>query len=176
MNVNGLVKIFRNENFGEIRTIMVDGKPYFVGKDVAEKLGYKNTVYAIKKYIDNEDKQNCQNNSFGSNRGLIIINESGVYSLIYGSKLPQAKAFKSWVTSIILPELRQNGVVTITRREQLTLKMLAQTATFEEEREYNEILIQEGRSKAINTHSVERKYQNPDDYLKKLNEVEELPF
>lgn len=101
---------FTFEGTEEIRAIQIDGEPWFVGKDVAEILGYKDTFGAIKKHVDDEDKQNCQNGSFESPRGLTIINESGLYSLILSSKLPTAKKFKRWVTSVVLPSIRKHGM------------------------------------------------------------------
>lgn len=82
---------------------------WFVGKDVATILGYKYTFDALKKHVDKEDKQNRQNASFDSPRGMTIINESGLYSLILSSKLPQAREFKHWVTSEVLPSIRKHG-------------------------------------------------------------------
>ena len=73
-------------------------------------LGYSDTFGALKKHVDDEDKQNCQNDSFESNRGLTVINESGLYSLILSSKLPKAKEFKHWVTSVVLPSIRKTGM------------------------------------------------------------------
>ena len=107
------LKIFENEQFGTIRTVEIDNTPYFVGKDVAEVLGYSDTFGALKKHVDDEDKQNCQNDSFESNRGLTVINESGLYSLILSSKLPKAKEFKRWVTSEVLPTIRKHGVYAV---------------------------------------------------------------
>ncbi len=104
------IKIFKNPEFGEIRTTTIDDEPWFVGKDVAEILGYSDTFGAIKKHVDGEDKQNCQNDSFESPRGMTVINESGLYSLILSSKLPTAKKFKRWVTSEVLPTIRKNGM------------------------------------------------------------------
>ena len=103
------LKIFENEAFGKVRVIEINNEPWFVGKDVAEILGYSDTFGALKKHVDQEDRQNCQNSSFESNRGLTIINESGLYALILSSKLPVAKQFKRWVTSEILPAIRKNG-------------------------------------------------------------------
>lgn len=100
---------FKNLTFGEIRVINKNGEAWFIGKDVAEKLGYKDSFGALKKHVDEEDKQNCQNSSFKSNRGLTIINESGLYSLVLTSKLPGAKAFKRWITSEVLPAIRRDG-------------------------------------------------------------------
>lgn len=103
------ITVFENSDFGKIRTMEIDGQPWFVGKDVAQALGYSDTFGALKKHVDEEDKQNCQNDSFESNRGLTIINESGLYSLILSSKLSTAKRFKRWVTSEVLPSIRQTG-------------------------------------------------------------------
>lgn len=80
-----------------------------MGKDVASKLGYTDTFGAIKKHVDGEDKQNCQNDSFETPRGLTLVNESGLYSLVLSSKLPSAKKFKRWVTAEVLPSLRKHG-------------------------------------------------------------------
>lgn len=91
------LKIFNSVEFGEIRTVTIDGEPWFAGKDVATALGYVDTFGALKKHVDPEDKQNCQNDSFNTPRGMTIINESGVYALIFGSKLDSAKRFKHWV-------------------------------------------------------------------------------
>lgn len=97
----------------EVRTVMINDEPYFVGKDVATVLGYKNTKDALSKHVDDEDKQilRSQNTTLENipNRGLQIINESGLYSLIIGSKLPDAKKFKRWVTSKVLPTIRKHG-------------------------------------------------------------------
>jgi len=103
------IKIFRNNQFGEIRTLDIDGEPWFVGKDVAQVLGYTDTFGALKKHVDEEDKQNCQNDSFETPRGMTIINESGLYSLILSSKMESAKAFKRWITSEVIPSIRKHG-------------------------------------------------------------------
>lgn len=103
------LQIFNNAQFGQVRTFMKKGEPWFVGKDVALILGYSDTFGALKKHVDNDDKQNCQNSSFESPRGLTVINESGLYSLILRSKLPEAKEFKRWVTHEILPSIRKTG-------------------------------------------------------------------
>ena len=102
-------QIFKNAEFGPIRTCMVDGEIYFVGKDVALGLGYLNTRKAIRDHVDDEDKLEERIVTSGQNRDLIIINESGLYSLILSSKLDSAKRFKRWVTSEVLPQIRQNG-------------------------------------------------------------------
>ena len=92
----------------EVRTLTIDDEPWFVGKDVADILGYQNGSRDINRHVDEEDRQNYQNGTFG-NRGVTVINESGLYSLILSSKLPQAKEFKHWVTSEVLPAIRKQG-------------------------------------------------------------------
>lgn len=96
------LEIFTNREFGSIRTVMIDGNPWFVGRDVADILGYQNQSRDVNRHVDEEDRQNYQNGSFESPRGMIVINESGLYGLILSSKLPTAKAFKRWVTSKFL--------------------------------------------------------------------------
>lgn len=103
------IKIFENPDFGKVRTMEIDGEPYFVGKDVAEILGYTNTSKAITDHVDSDDKgvTNCY--TLGGNQNLTVINESGLYSLILSSKLPRAKEFKRWVTADVLPTIRKTG-------------------------------------------------------------------
>ena len=103
------IQIFKNDSFGAVRTVEVEGTPYFVGKDVAEILGYADPQKAMKMHIDDEDKLTRQIVVSGQNRNVTIINESGLYSLILSSKLPKAKEFKHWVTSEILPTIRKHG-------------------------------------------------------------------
>lgn len=103
------IKIFSNEDFGEVRTLTIDNKPYFVGKDVAEILGYANAPKAIRDHVDDEDKLTERFVRSGQNREVIFINESGLYSLILSSKMPNAKKFKRWVTSEVLPTIRKTG-------------------------------------------------------------------
>ena len=102
-------QIFKSKEFGQIRTCMVDGETYFVGKDVAEALGYTNPQKAIRDHIDAEDKLGERIVQSGQAREIIVINESGLYSLILSSKLESAKRFKRWVTSEVLPAIRKNG-------------------------------------------------------------------
>lgn len=92
-----------------VRTVNIDGNPYFVGKDVATILGYKRTADALKAHVDDEDKLTRQFTDSGQNREMKVINESGLYSLILSSKLPSAKKFKRWVTSEVLPAIRKTG-------------------------------------------------------------------
>lgn len=93
----------------EVRTVTIDNEPYFVGKDVADILGYSNSRDALSKHVDTEDKLTSQIATAGQMRNQTIINESGLYSLILSSKLPQAKEFKRWVTSEVLPAIRKQG-------------------------------------------------------------------
>lgn len=104
------LQVFENKEFGKIRTVEIDNKPYFVGKDVADILGYSNPRKAIIDHVDNEDKGVTKRDTLGGNQKLTIINESGLYSLILSSKLPQAKKFKRWVTSEVLPAIRSHGM------------------------------------------------------------------
>ena len=103
------LQIFSNSEFGNIRTVTIDGEPWFVGKDIAEALGYSNSRKALIDHVDNEDKGVTNHYTPGGKQNLIIINESGLYSLILSSKLPNAKKFKRWVTSEVLPAIRKSG-------------------------------------------------------------------
>lgn len=103
------LKVFNNPEFGTIRTIEQNGEPWFVGKDVAEVLGYSDTAQAIRKHVEEEDKGVVEMTTPGGKQLLTIINESGLYSLILSSKLPTAKKFKRWVTADVLPAIRKNG-------------------------------------------------------------------
>lgn len=104
------IKIFNSDEFGSVRTIIIDGEPWFAGKDVAASLGYKDTSDALKKHVADEDKLTRCFTDSGQNRQMYVINESGLYSLIFGSKLESAQKFKHWVTSEILPSIRKNGI------------------------------------------------------------------
>lgn len=103
------LRIFNSPEFGEIRTIEINGEPWFVGKDVADILGYQNGSRDINRHVDEDDRQNYQNGTFESPRGMTVINESGLYSLILSSNMPSAKKFKHWVTSEVLPSIRKTG-------------------------------------------------------------------
>lgn len=113
------IQIFNNPEFGEIRTIDQNGEPWFVGKDVAQALGYKDTVNAIKSHVDEQDKRGWQITTPSGEQRATIINESGLYSLCFSSKLEGAVKFKRWVTSEVLPSIRKNGGY-IAGQEQLT--------------------------------------------------------
>lgn len=102
---------FRNDQFGEIRSIMIDEQPWFVGKDIAISLGYSNHRDALMKHVSEEDKKDgvAIRDSIGRSQRPVLINESGLYSLIFSSQLPAAKEFKHWVTSEVLPAIRRDG-------------------------------------------------------------------
>lgn len=102
------LQLFKFEG-NEVRTLKIDDEPYFVGKDVAKILGYKNTKDALAKHVDVEDKLGSQIATSGQRREMTVINESGLYSLILSSKMPNAKRFKHWVTSEVLPAIRKHG-------------------------------------------------------------------
>lgn len=101
--------VFGNADFGEVRTVVIDGEPWFVGKDVAQCLGYTNPSKALADHVDDDDKLNNKTLSSLGQRGGWLINESGMYALIFGSKLEKAREFKRWVTSEVLPTLRKTG-------------------------------------------------------------------
>lgn len=103
------LKVFENPTFGQVRTVEIDGEPYFVGKDVATILGYSNPRDAISKHVDDEDKGVAKCDTLGGRQEILFINESGLYSLILASKLPGAKEFKRWVTSEVVPSIRKTG-------------------------------------------------------------------
>lgn len=107
------IEIFKNPEFGEIRTLTIDGEPWFVGKDVAERLGYSNPRDALSKHADAEDKGVAKCDTPSGAQEMTIINESGLYSLVLSSKLSTAKQFKRWVTSEVIPAIRKHGVYAV---------------------------------------------------------------
>lgn len=121
------LKIFENPEFGAIRTIVIDNEPWFVGNDVARALGYKDLYSALRHNVDDEDKRLCPVSSTSGTQETMVISESGLYSLIFGSKLEKAKEFKRWVTSEILPSIRKNGGY-IRNQEQMTPEQIVANA------------------------------------------------
>lgn len=107
--MNNELQVFNNEQFGQVRVVTIENENWLVGKDVAEILGYKDTDYAIRTHVDEEDKLTRGFTGSGQSRKMIIINESGFYSLALRSKLPNAKQFRRWVTSEVLPQIRKTG-------------------------------------------------------------------
>lgn len=137
--------IFKNEDFGEVRTVTINDEPYFVGKDVALILGYKDPSDALKRHVDEDDKLTRCFTDSGQNREMYVISESGLYSLILSSKLPSAKKFKRWVTSEVLPEIRKTGAYSrIPKSYPEALRLYADEV---EQRE----LMQKQRDEAIRT-------------------------
>ena len=106
---NEIVRVFENKEFGKVRTTKINDEPWFVGKDVASCLAYKDTSDALKKHVDDEDKGVGETPTPGGKQKVIIINESGLYSLILGSHLPNAKQFKHWITHDVIPTIRKTG-------------------------------------------------------------------
>ena len=112
-NQTNQIEVFKNADFGSIRGMQINGEPWFVGKDIAERLGYSNTKDALARHVDIEDKRKGDGvvirDLMGREQQPVIINESGLYSLVLSSKLPSAKAFKRWVTSEVIPSIRRSG-------------------------------------------------------------------
>ena len=140
------LQIFNNPDFGEVRTVTIDNEPYFVGKDVAEILGYSNTKDALAAHVDEDDKTIIQRSHFSTfdipNRGLTIINETGLYSLILSSKLPTARKFKRWVTSEVLPAIRKHGVYAVDEVLDNPDMLIAALTELKSEREKTKSLTQ----------------------------------
>ena len=128
------IKVYENKEFGSIRMIEKDGEPWFVGKDVAEALGYSNASKAVHIHVDDEDRRFIMINTADSQNGNVpcgkskttIINESGLYSLIMSSRLPEAKKFKRWVTSEVLPSIRKNGSYGFEKAERINVMLRSQ--------------------------------------------------
>ena len=120
------LQIFNNSEFGQIRTITIDNEPWFVGRDITDKLGYQNGSRDIARHVDEEDQTVMSIPNDSQSRNMIVINESGLYSLILSSKLPTAKKFKHWVTSEVLPSIRKNGSYGIPKTTAGQIQLLAQ--------------------------------------------------
>lgn len=123
------IQVFNNTEFGEIRTVEIDNEVWFVGKDIAETLGYTNPSKALNDHVDIEDKLNNETLSSLGQRGGWLINESGVYALVFNSKLPKAKEFKKWVTHDVLPSIRKTGGYRIPHTVGGQIQLLAQGYT-----------------------------------------------
>lgn len=129
------LKIFENAEFGQVRTVTINDEPWFVGKDVAEALGYSDTNKAVSMHVEYEDKKlNDKSSSSFGQRGATLINESGLYALIFGSKLESAQRFKHWVTSEVLPSIRKTGAYAIPQgKELLALAVIEAHKTIEQQ-------------------------------------------
>lgn len=122
------IQIFNNETFGEIRTLSINGEPWFVAQDIAGALGYGNSRDAVFKHVDADDKGVAKCDTLGGAQDMTVINESGMYSLILGSKLTNAKKFKHWVTSEVLPSIRKTGGYNLPQTYSEALRALADQA------------------------------------------------
>ena len=137
------LQVFSNAEFGLVRSTMIKDEPWFVGKDVAEILGYVDPNKAISRHVDEEDKLNDKTSSSLGQRGGWLINESGLYSLILSSKLPNAKKFKRWVTSEVLPAIRKHGVFAVDTMLNDPDAMIAALQAYKEERQRRLLLESE---------------------------------
>ena len=180
------LQVFNNDLFGEVRAINIDNEPWFVGKDVATILGYKDTSDAIKKHVDEEDKGVGEIPTPGGKQNMKVINESGLYSLIFSSKLPSAKQFKRWVTSEVLPSLRKNGVYAVTNEIKIDL---SETKAFLEKEEkllnnYKQVLGNPKKITNVYVNTIKRElgvssakhkdYINVKEFILNYFEVETL--
>lgn len=139
------LQVFSNAEFGSVRSIMVNDEPFFVGKDVAEILGYSNPRKALADHVDDEDKMDgvTIRDSIGREQSPVVINESGLYSLILSSKLPKARQFKRWVTSEVLPAIRKHGVFAVDTMLNDPDAMIAALQAYKEERQRRLLLESE---------------------------------
>lgn len=152
------LQIFKNPEFGAVRTVEVNGEPWLVGKDVAQVLGYTETAKAIRTHVDTEDKGVSEMDTPGGKQRLTLINESGLYSLCLSSKLPSAKKFRRWVTSEVLPTIRKHGAYMtdqkaydITHNPESLADLLLQAG---EQLKQKELIIQEMKPKALFADAV----------------------
>lgn len=151
------VRNFNSLEFGQIRTIIVDSEPWFVGKDIAESLGYKDTSDALKRHVQDDDKLSRCFPDSGQGRAMYIINESGLYSLILSSKLPKAKKFKKWVTGEVLPSIRKNGMYAtdeLLNNSDLLIQVATQLKEERQARQQLELINQENQPKVLFADSV----------------------
>lgn len=149
------IQLFNNPEFGQIRTITDNDGIYFVGKDVAEILGYADTDKAIRNHVDEEDKLTRQFSGSGQARSMVTINESGLYSLVLSSKLPSAKRFKRWVTSEVLPALRRQGGYMLTGENETPEQIMARALKIADEAlKRKDAIIEEMKPKALFADAV----------------------
>ena len=135
------LKIFENAEFGQVRTVAIDNEPWFVGKDVAEALSYAKARNAIASHVSDEDKKDAPiQGTPGGMQTMTMINESGLYALIFGSKLEAAKRFKHWVTSEVLPAIRKHGAYAVDELLNNPDMAIKAFTALKEERERNELL------------------------------------
>ncbi|WP_304960574.1 BRO family protein [Thomasclavelia cocleata] len=150
------LQMFKNKEFGEVRSLLINNEPWFVGKDITKILGYQNGSRDINRHVDNEDKGTTEMVTPGGKQKLQIINESGLYALILSSKLPTAKQFKRWVTSEILPSIRKSGGYQLPKNPMDVLKL-----TFDALTQTNETVA---KHDLRITELEENKLLNPGEY------------
>ncbi len=138
------IKVFENEEFGQVRTIVKDGNPWFVGKDIATVLGYAKPADTIRKRVDEEDRGISKMETPSGIQEMTIINESGLYSLILGSKLDSARKFKRWVTSEVLPTLRKTGTYSVSTTYQYPVPSASLESATNAGRLFERIMRSEG--------------------------------
>ena len=149
------IQLFNSPEFGQIRTITDNDGIYFVGKDVAEILGYKDTSDALKRHVDSEDKLTRRFTDSGQGRDVYVINESGLYSLVLSSKLPSAKRFKRWVTSEVLPALRRQGGYMLANANETPEQIMARALKIADEAlKRKDAIIEEMKPKALFADAV----------------------
>lgn len=191
------LQIFKKEEFGEIRTVTIKNEPWFVGKDVAMALGYERATKAIQDHVNEEDKDEIPiQDSIGRMQKTPIINESGLYALIFGSKLESAKRFKKWVTSEVLPSIRKTGgyisgngnIDELSPQMQLLMQMvnnMAEKELADKERDRQIALAQETAEKAVETtEKIKEEFTTPfenwrDDINRKVRQIaknSEIPY
>ncbi|WP_455256738.1 phage antirepressor [Peptoniphilus asaccharolyticus] len=152
------IKAFNSLEFGQIRTTSIDGEPWFVGKDIAAALGYKNISDALIKHVDIEDKGVAKCDTLGGNQEMTVINESGMYSLVLSSRLDSAKKFKRWVTKDILPSIRKHGMYAtdeLINNPDLLIQVATQLKDERSKRQELELREQTNRPKVLFAESVE---------------------
>ena len=159
------IKVFQNKEFGTVRSLIINDEPYFVGKDVAEILGYRETAKAIRTHVDEEDKGVSVLDTPGGRQQITLINESGLYCLILSSNLPVAKKFKRWITSEVLPEIRRKGSYSLLTAPAKTIFMYLSSCA-------------EGKSEFITNRSKVLHDLNigPDMYKNHLDKLKNLGY
>ena len=153
-NMNEL-KIFENPDFGQIRVVNINGEPWLVGKDVAEALGYSNSRKALIDHVDDDDKGVTKCNTLGGVQNITIINESGVYALVFSSKLPTAKKFRRWVTSEVLPSIRKTGGYSLNIPKNLPEALRAYAAEIEAHEKTKTALAKKEKKIALDAPKVD---------------------
>lgn len=172
--MNKKVQIFQNKKFGEVRGILINNEPYFIGKEIATVLGYVDTKSAIADHVDKEDRTIIQKGQIATleipNRGLTIINESGLYSLILSSKLPKAKQFKRWVTSEVLPQIRKTGGYIPIEKEMSEAEIMAKALLISQKtiEKKNELL----KAKEKELIEVKEDLTKKDNFINQISESE----